>query len=89
MSEFDTIPGGVVNVNRKPFIERGRIYDTASMVNVDGVHVRLGTSDLYMTDVQALQVAQLIMGEFAMDRYERDLESAMHRHPAGKFKVES
>lgn len=86
MSRFETLKGCTVNSQRVVSIERGRVYDFGTDKNVDGFLIRVGKMEFAVDEDQAHDIASLITRELAFDQYERDLEDALARHPAGKFK---
>lgn len=81
---MDVVRGITAHSGRKVSTERGLIYDMNRNEHVSGIVIKVGTSEIALTDEQAERLSDYIRAEFLRDEYEESLAKAIQRHPSSK-----
>ena len=81
---MEVVRGITANGARKVSTERGLVYDMNRDEHVPGIVIKVGHTEIAVTDDQADRIVDYIRGEFLRDEFEQDLATAIKRHPSYK-----
>lgn len=79
---MDVIRGISAHTGRKVSTERGLVYDMNTNEHIPGFVLKVGNSEIAVSDYQAEMLVDYIRAEFMRDEFEQDLANAMKRHPS-------